>query len=865
MSNAQHQPQPLIWRHGCPYCGSPVAFGVPTCSACGFPLQDQRAAWVAQVDAAIAAGVPNHADLLVQRNAALAVHQPRWRTAPQAEAPAQPQARRQPEPQARRQPQPQPAGGRPQFPAPPAPPAPPASEPRPPRKRPELPLRDVQTTLLALGGILVSLAALIFAVVTWRHSSPGVRAGVLVGITTLAAIAPHYLARRKLRDTAQTFAALACSLLAVDVLLTRHLVAPGLDGRSFWAAATAVLAAGYFGYGRLSRMVSPYVFGIIAAQPSLLLASYRVSHTYGTAARFIVAVVILDGLLVWQLSRTATPGREARFTRLIAAVSGAGLWVIGLGYLATDINVRWNSPADVVADAACLLVYTAVAVAYGVRRPVDRRAAGAVAGLLGYVAVIVAGLSSTHAVVGLSIAAVLAVAAVGALLVAAGVPAQWRTGLLGAAGVGLAGAATTALSHVLGAMAMVVDGFPVLPLEGPQAAALVGIVVSTLTGILLLPTLLQRFPHWWPVAGAGAVAALAAAAPLLTPLSTFAAGLVALLAGASLVAAALASSELTTRRLSTWAIGLGLAVYAGFALRFDSAGLALAFTVIAVLAAASAVRGILRPAMTATGLAAAYGAVYAGWSTMTSPALPASIAAMIVPVLASAALVAIERSGRNAGGPSAQAAEVTAICVGSVSVMTTGINSGPGWLAWSLTVLGVATLAQSLRRGRASYAHAGLALLTFSSWIQLSLHDVRLIEAYTVPAAFIVLGIGFLRRHADSSVSSNEAYAGGLLLGLVPSLIVGLHEGPSTRAGLVLVAAALTALIGARSRLAAPLVIGACVALLDAIWLGAPTVASLPRWATLGLVGAVLLFVGATYEKRRTQVESVARQVRDLT
>ncbi len=725
-------------------------------------------------------------------------------------------------------------------------------------------MRDAQTTLLVLGGILVTLAALIFAVVTWRHSSPGVRAGVLVGITALAAIAPTYLARRRLHDTAQTFAALACALVAVDALLTRHLIAPALDGRSFWAATTAVLAAAYFVYGRVTKLVSPSVCGILAAQPSLLLASYRVSHTYGTAARFLLAVVVLDGLLVWQLSRTATPGRAAQIVRRVAAGCGAALWVIGLGYLATDIRVLWQSPADVVADAACLLAFTGVAVAYGVLRPVHRGAAAVIAAMLGYVAIVVAGLSATHATAPVSVAGVLAVTGILALAVAAAVRTEWRSGLVATAGLGVAAAAATIVAQLLRATGFVLDGRAVTALAVPQAASLLAVILSVVTAVVLIPALVSRVPQWWPIVGAGGVVALVAAAPLVAATTVFTVGVVALMAAAALVAATLSSTEQTTRRLVAWALGMGLAGYGLVVLRFDVRGLAMALAAIAVLSAASAFRNMAKPLMTGTVVGSTYGAIFAGWSTLTSLSLPATLAALVVPVVVSGALVVAERTGKDVRTASGQAAEAAAIGVGAVSAMSAAINDGIGWFAWSLTVLGIAALAQAVRRGRGEAAYSGLALLTLSSWIQLSLQDVHTVEAYTVPAAFILLGIGLVRRRSDETLSSSSAYAPGLLLGLVPSLLYGLHEGPSTRAGLVLVAAALTAVLGARARLSAPLVIGSCVALLDAVWLGAPTLASLPRWATLGMVGAALLFVGATYEKRRTQAESVARHVRDL-
>jgi hypothetical protein len=82
---------------------------------------------------------------------------------------------------------------------------------------------------------------------------------------------------------------------------------------------------------------------------------------------------------------------------------------------------------------------------------------------------------------------------------------------------------------------------------------------------------------------------------------------------------------------------------------------------------------------------------------------------------------------------------------------------------------------------------------------------------------------------------------------------------------LLLVVAAGVALLGAHARLLAPLAIGATVAMMDAVWLAAPHVAALPRWVSLGAVGVVLVFVGATYERRRVQAEALSAQIRNFS
>jgi hypothetical protein len=86
---------------------------------------------------------------------------------------------------------------------------------------------------------------------------------------------------------------------------------------------------------------------------------------------------------------------------------------------------------------------------------------------------------------------------------------------------------------------------------------------------------------------------------------------------------------------------------------------------------------------------------------------------------------------------------------------------------------------------------------------------------------------------------------------LVPSLLAGLDGDELTRPLLVGLAALGVLLVGARTRLQAPLAVGAGVLVVDALDLLGPYAAALPRWVSLGGAGILLLVVGATYEQRR--------------
>jgi hypothetical protein len=103
-------------------------------------------------------------------------------------------------------------------------------------------------------------------------------------------------------------------------------------------------------------------------------------------------------------------------------------------------------------------------------------------------------------------------------------------------------------------------------------------------------------------------------------------------------------------------------------------------------------------------------------------------------------------------------------------------------------------------------------------------------------------------------MGSFEAYAAGLTLALVPSLLKSLADPTPFRGLMVLLAAAAVVLVGSQQRLRAPLAIGAAVIAIDTVHLLAPYAVALPRWVILAVVGALLVGVGATYEQRLRDV-----------
>lgn len=196
-------------------------------------------------------------------------------------------------------------------------------------------------------------------------------------------------------------------------------------------------------------------------------------------------------------------------------------------------------------------------------------------------------------------------------------------------------------------------------------------------------------------------------------------------------------------------------------------------------------------------------------------------------------------------------------------------------LAWALAAitptlivlgcLGTAYLVCAWQCERVRLLMAGLSALAFeAAWcVGLAALGVAAVEAYTVPAAAIALAFGWRLSNA-----SWPAYGLGLALLLLPSLIATWHGHGWIRPGLLGVGAAAVMLIGAKQRLQAPLVCGAVVAIADAGYQLAPAVRRLaelvPGWVPVAICGAVLLWVGATYEARLRNVASIRRALSGL-
>ena len=745
---------------------------------------------------------------------------------------------------------------------------------------------SVKTVLLVLGGVLLAVAAVVFTLVSWSSLGIGGRAAILGAITAVALATPAWLVRR-LRDTAETIALLGVVLLlldayaiwAVDLAGVQH-----LDPAGYAAGALAVVCAGWVGYAVAVPLRLPLPTAVVLAQPVPMLAAIALD---ASPSGFVLAwglTAALD-LGVHHVARVrTTPGPTS------GGVTRTATWIVATvtGILAETLSVAVGLVVLVVTTGrvelawACgaLAVPAATAFGYAALRPPDvGRHLAAAAGTV------------PLAAVGVRIAVelaqpgwyALAPAGVATLVTLAAVLARpsWRwgpltTGTVLAAGVGVWAAAlvtAAALGPLLWVNASWSGAPPharaaLSPLwEWPgstavlPATALVVVALAAAARVVFGGTA-ARATGLVGVAAAGLVLPVALDLPYPAALAALAALAVALL----VVPVTLNESAL---HYTSAVLGFGVLVTTvGWSLAERPATLVLLGVFAVLLGCGVAVtRAVAVRAASVAGTVAFAGgevaavALAAGW--------PARYAAF--PVLGTAAValaaaaLAHKRWPRQAVAPRA-AAELGCCVLAAAAIAMTAPHGT--LLALAVAGAGLLALAAALQPDRRAAVYAGVGLLLVATWVQLATMDVRVPEAYTAPPAALALLLGWLRRRQRPHISSWLAYAPGLVIILAPSVVTLWPDAGWLRAVLLGVGTVAVTLAGARTRLQAPLLLGSAAVAVVAGHELMPYVMELaslvPRWIPLALGGSVLLFAGATYERRLRDVRRLHGYISSL-
>lgn len=754
------------------------------------------------------------------------------------------------------------------------------------RPRPETDAPGVRNLLLLLGGVLLTIAAMVFTLVSWGHLGIVGRSAVLGAVTLAVLTAPVALLRRGLRSTAESVAGLGLALTALDAYALHEVAFTGSDGTAYAATATAVLAGLWAAYGLLPRTSSlrlPLPAALLAAQlPLLLWASAGSSGPYGGTAA-LLATAGFDTVLALRLVPAIR--EPARSVRVIAALGAYGMG--GMGAL-TAGWLSWNAAGPSAAARAAALLILAAGLTTGAARrlAVTTQADGGETETSGRPAPAAEKATATaHALAG----ALLLVMAAGGTLRAV-LPADWTVPAYLACGLAplavlratrlpdavrrgfLQASATVQAIAVVCALPLVAVallgplGWAQDPWSGTPADARAAVTVHTPwppypTQLLLAPVvvaavlaLLVRDTTWRPRALTTATT-LALAALITLPAAFQLPYLVALLLLGITTAAALATA---THRPAgpTLALALTTALSLSFLSLASEPATLTVLSALTVLFATISLRPSLTPVtaptalLSATALACATGAA-ADWQ-------PAHTALLVLTVPTAAALPAARATAPRASVPiEATGAAAALVALGLAS------TDAP-MLALVLSLCGVIAAGTAVRPDRHRVGYAATALFVLAGWVRLASWDIGTVEAYTLPVTVPALVVGALRRRRDPRTSSWTAYAPGLAVTLLPSLTAAWHDPHWTRPLLLGTAALLITLLGARHRLQAPLILGAATLTLNALHELAPYLAqlggALPRWAPPALAGLLLLALGATYERRIRDV----RRVRDI-
>lgn len=783
---------------------------------------------------------------------------------------------------------------------------------------PEWDFRRIRNALLWLGSLLSGLSALGFAGYEWTRLGPGGRALILLGVTVLVCGSAPAV-RRRLPATAEALAALGQGLVVVDWALARHAgLGTGLGTVAWWAIGSLLLAGLGVGLGCFGLAAGRVVaaVGVVAALP--LSIATQIPLGLGPTGESGARVALWAAVAVVDLAAARLLWSSARWHLSAAAgLVGAGC-VQAIAYLQAGalVLLTWSGQVNHPGMAALAVAATAAgpALARGLWRahmPDPETASWADA------AVFAAAASLTGAAIVASWAAVdrrwLPIAAVGAaVLCLAGMrlaPASFRRGmsavglLAGVSGsiVGLAPAAASVLgplgwwrhgwsgslslpaaSHMSGPLATRPGLPPYVRPSAPALAAICGAAACVVAITAWSAPAPRRGDPERPGRGArfGAILSRPRGIAILAALAVPAFALAPLVAGADIgvvigaeafaVSALVAGSSWALRRHlpGAGAPAVAAAVLAVTCLGWSTAVSSATLVILGLCLACSAAISLsaarqARTKAVSAAAAAVFLLSFAGVAC-TAGGLAAPVASFVVVLAAGGLLVALHlwpAGSSQASGLVPARNSLIGVAIAGLLAPDLITFERRSWvfLACNLTVAVVGDAGVGLLPGRGAYRWAaGIGTMPLT-WCWLVASDVHLLEAYTwtTGLALVALGLAATRTDATAPKSSWMVFGPGLTLALLPSTVLAISQSGLVRPICVAVLALGAVLAGARWRLRAPVALGGASLVilgLDAAW---PYVTTGPRWVSLGIAGAVLLWMGATLERRMAGLRSL--------
>ena len=161
-----------------------------------------------------------------------------------------------------------------------------------------------------------------------------------------------------------------------------------------------------------------------------------------------------------------------------------------------------------------------------------------------------------------------------------------------------------------------------------------------------------------------------------------------------------------------------------------------------------------------------------------------------------------------------------------------------------------------------------LALGGVTAVVAVAVDAVDAVEWVSVPIAVALLVSGILRMRADPALRSWPAIGAGLLVLLVPSLVESQNDSPVWRLVAIGVVSVAVLVVGVVRRLQAPFIVGGVVALVHGFATFAPQLLDVYQatewWVWIGIGGAIIIVLGARYERSIATAKNVIANIAGL-
>ncbi|WP_213453586.1 SCO7613 C-terminal domain-containing membrane protein [Rhizomonospora bruguierae] len=254
-------------------------------------------------------------------------------------------------------------------------------------EHPEASQRSVQNIMLALGALLLGVAAVVFAAFAISELDSISRAAILIAATALTLFAPPAIAKRNLTATAETIAAVGLILVPIDGYALWTIGQLGINALpgTLFAGVVCILTAGIAAtYATVTGLSVPRYATILALQPAIPLLAYEA----------------IGGPTGWGLALTAVAAQNLGLGRFVGRATWpmpagsaplSAFWLRELTWLLHGVAVaaavafcgvglaRTGTPLAAASTAAVLLIVSVVAMVGAVslrQRPLPDIAAG---------------------------------------------------------------------------------------------------------------------------------------------------------------------------------------------------------------------------------------------------------------------------------------------------------------------------------------------------------------------------------------------------------------------------------------------------------------------------------------------------------